>query len=77
MTAKKTDDTVWVNAVVTIKEQGEPAITVNTDGTGVANFPNINPADYAGTIVTASGETATFNKTADTGVNARITVVVA
>lgn len=72
---KKPDDTIVTNGTVTIKEEGQPAITVNINADGEGIFPNINPAEYTG-YVTVAGVNTNFTKTVNTGTDARITVVV-
>lgn len=75
VTAKKADDSLWGAGIsVTIKAEGKPALTAVTGENSVAVFKNIDPGKYAGTVTTVNGAT-TFKKTADTGVDARITVV--
>jgi hypothetical protein len=72
---KRADDTIVTNGSVTIKEAGEPAMTVNINEEGEAVFANINPADYAG-FVTVGGANTNFDKTVTTGTEGRITVVI-
>jgi hypothetical protein len=73
---KKGDDTIVTTGTVTIKEEGQPAITVNINAAGEAVFTNVNPADYTG-YVTVNGVRTNFVKTVNTGTDARITVVIA
>jgi len=75
VSAKRPDDTMVQDAVVNIKKEGEPAIVKNIVGGVAAIFANINPGDYAGTVV-QSGVTTNFTKTVNTGVDSRITVSV-
>lgn len=74
---KRADDTLVTNGTVTIKEEGQPAITVNINADGEAFFGNINPADYTGFVTTVDGVTTNFVKEVNTGTAARITVAVA
>lgn len=75
VTAKKADDNLWGEGIsIKIKAEGKPEMTAVTNANSVAVFKNIDPSKYAGTVTTPNGVT-NFNKTADTGVDARITVV--
>ena len=67
---------VHTSGTVTIKEEGQPAITSNINEDGEALFANINPADYAG-FVTVNGVNTNFIKEVNTGTNSRITVTIA
>lgn len=72
---KNADDTLVTNGTVTIKEEGQPAKTVNINADGEAFFPNINPADYTG-FVTVNAVNTNFIKEVNTGTAARLKVVV-
>lgn len=73
VTVMNANDTPAANAAVTIKAEGSPSITLNTDGNGVAFFDKVDPATYAGTVV-VNGVTTPFSKDVDTGKNSRIVI---
>lgn len=68
-------DVVVPNVPVMIKTAEAAANTVNTDDDGVAFFGGANPGSYAGTV-TVNSVVTNFTKDVDTGVDARVTVVV-
>jgi len=81
------DDTVVANATVSIKagnetatklkrSAGSPAIVLTTDAEGVALFENADPGRYEG-VVTVNGVKTFFTKEINTGVKARVIVVIA
>lgn len=71
---KQANDLPAANAAVTIKQDGEPAMTGQTDANGELQFKNIDPGNYDGTVLYNAVSTG-FNKDVNTGVNARITIL--
>lgn len=71
------DNTPVEGAAVTIQAAEGTPMNGTTDANGEVNFPDIDPADYNGTVVPpAPLNPKTFVKTVNTGTNARVTVLV-
>lgn len=68
---KHSDDTVIEGATIVIKSAKGSPITVVTNAQGVAEFKDIDPADYSVTITFTGMESESFNKEVNTGTNAR------
>ncbi|MEI6815609.1 MAG: carboxypeptidase-like regulatory domain-containing protein [Bacteroidota bacterium] len=62
--------------LVKIQAEGQPAITLTTDATGIVNFENINPAKYTVTISGPGLTSQTFKKDVNSGTNAHSEVIV-
>lgn len=67
--------TKLVGIPVKIQAEGQPAITVNTDINGNAHFEGIDPTRYKVTIIGPDLVSMEFDKDVDTGVNARVEVI--
>ena len=63
------------NKNVTIQKPGSAPITVPTDVNGIAVFTNADPGSYQGQVDNG-GVMVNFTKDINTGVDARVTVIV-
>ncbi|MEP7167744.1 MAG: hypothetical protein ABI855_00075 [Bacteroidota bacterium] len=73
--AKKGDDNPILDAIVTIKKDGLPAVVERIEAGAPAVFLNLPDGDYAGDVDVAGVKT-NFTKTVPPGTDSRVTVVV-